>query len=211
MLYRNIGKLLFDLTLALVLLPIILIPITSISIILLIAQGSPVIYKGKRSGYKGEYFYIYKFRTMSPDQEKKGGDTTSLNDPRITFVGKYLRQFKLDELPQIFNIIRGNMSFVGPRPELPFYTSQYTEREKEILSVKPGITDYFSIDYSSLDKTAGENSDKNFEKYILPIKNEKRLYYVKNLSFFTDIFIIYKTILVIFKKMVGAEEVKKID
>lgn len=208
MLYRDLGKSTFDWMLVAVTLPFLLLPIVTISIVLFLIQGRPIIYQGKRSGYLGKIFYIYKFRTMSLNQEKSGGDTTALNDPRITFLGKYLRKFKVDELPQIFNILKGEMSFVGPRPELPFYVDQYNAEQREILSVKPGITDYFSIEYPSLDKAAGENSDEVFEKYILPIKNEKRLYYVRSLSFKTDVLILFKTILVIIKKIFGRESIR---
>jgi lipopolysaccharide/colanic/teichoic acid biosynthesis glycosyltransferase len=211
MFYKNIGKKVFDLTLAFVLLPFLLLPIVIITLILLFVQGKPIIYKGKRTGYRGKEFYLYKFRTMSLNQEKVGGDTTALNDPRITFLGKYLRKFKADELPQIFNILKGEMSFVGPRPELPFYTNQYNSAQKEILSVKPGITDYFSVEYSSLDKAAGENSDETFENHILPIKNSKRLNYIKSISFKTDILILLRTLLVIFQKILGKESIRDND
>jgi lipopolysaccharide/colanic/teichoic acid biosynthesis glycosyltransferase len=138
---------------------------------------------------------MYKFRTMIANKEKIGGDTTALNDSRITPVGAFLRRYKIDEIPNFFNVLKGEMSIVGPRPELPYYTKQYTEKERIILSVKPGITDFSSIELRYLDKIVGKHdSDKVFEEKILPIKNKLRIKYVKDQSFITDIFIILKTL-----------------
>ena len=147
----------------------------------------PALYLGKRIGLNGKQFWIYKFRTMHVNREKAGGDTTALNDPRITRIGSFLRRFKLDELPQLINVLKGEMSLVGPRPELSHYTDRYTMEEKQILSVKPGITDLSSVKFSALDERVGAvDADVVFERTILPEKNRLRLQYVRERSFFLD-------------------------
>lgn len=176
----------------------------------LIKFSSPgsIFYLGVRSGQNGVPFKIFKFRTMVVNAEHIGGGTTALNDPRITKIGKYLREYKLDELPQLFNVLRGEMSLVGPRPELLHYTQQYTECERVILSVRPGITDLSSIEFVSLDKLVGSNNaDAVYEKKVLKRKNELRIKYVENQSFWLDMKIIFMTIqrimLKIFKSIEG--------
>jgi lipopolysaccharide/colanic/teichoic acid biosynthesis glycosyltransferase len=108
-------------------------------------DGGPVFYRVVRVGLHGKPFRIFKFRTMVVDAEKLGASSTSDDDPRITGIGKSLRKYKLDELPQLINVLKGDMSFVGPRPEVKKFTDLYTEEEKAILTVKPGITDWASI------------------------------------------------------------------
>jgi lipopolysaccharide/colanic/teichoic acid biosynthesis glycosyltransferase len=162
----------------------------------------PVFYRGVRTGKNGVPFQIYKFRTMVDKAEKLGGGTTALEDPRVTRVGKFLRKFKFDELPQAINIIKGEMSVVGPRPELTRYTDIYDEEEKKILSVLPGITDYSSIELFSLDEIVGkDNADKVFEEKVLKKKNGLRLKYVYENNFIFDMKIIYKTFALLFKKI----------
>ena len=108
------------------------------------------------------------------------GGTTALNDPRITRTGKALRKLKLDELPQVYNVLLGSMSFIGPRPELLRYTEAYKGEEKIILEVRPGITDFSSIEFISLDEIVGaENADEMYEKYVLEKKNKLRIRYAK--------------------------------
>ncbi len=139
---------------------------------------------------------------MVDNAEKLGGGTTALGDPRVTRVGKFLRRFKFDELPQSINIIKGEMSVVGPRPELTRYTDMYDEEEKKILSVLPGITDYSSIELFSLDEIVGkDNADQVFEEKVLKKKNALRLKYVYENNFIFDMKIIYKTFALLFKKI----------
>ena len=156
----------------------------------------------QRVGVNYKLFTMYKFRTMHLNQEKKYGDTTGDNDPRINFIGKYLRRFQLDELPQIFNIIIGNMSFVGPRPELEYYYKNfYKKNDLKVLSVKPGITDFFSIAYPSLENIVGsDNPEDYYQKNILPKKIKLRIKYVNEISFFTDLKLLFKTVKVILVK-----------
>tara|TARA_B100000519_G_C14180690_1_gene408377 strand:- start:544 stop:972 length:429 start_codon:yes stop_codon:yes gene_type:complete len=140
---------------------------------------------------------------MVPNAERIGSGTTSLNDSRITPIGKFLRKYKLDELPQFINVIKGDMSIVGPRPELLEYVEKYTIEEKIILSIRPGITDYSSIKYSSLDKLVGEvDANRIFNEKILYERTQLRLKYVNEYNFFIDIKLIFLTILVILKKLI---------
>lgn len=184
-------------------LPIIIPIIVVISMAVKLDSSGSVFYLGVRTGRYGKPFKIYKFRTMVPDAEKIGGGTTALNDPRVTGLGAFLRKYKLDELPQFFNVLNGSMSFVGPRPELSAYTDNYKDFEKCILDVRPGITDLSSLEFSSLGECVGsDDSDRIFEEKILPIKNQLRVKYVQTQSFFLDIKIIIKTVFKIIKQKI---------
>jgi lipopolysaccharide/colanic/teichoic acid biosynthesis glycosyltransferase len=131
---------------------------------------------------------------MIVDAERKGGGTTALGDPRIFPLGRFVRRYKIDELPQLFNVLRGEMSLVGPRPELPIYTERYTEKERVILTVRPGITDLSSIRFSSLDEIVGDRyADRVFEEKVLPEKNRLRLHYVETQSLAGDLRILFLT------------------
>ena len=166
-----------------------------ISVIILIDNGFPIFYRAERGGYNGKTFKIFKFRSMVKNADKIGGGTTALNDSRITRVGAFLRKTKLDEIPQLFNILNGTMSIVGPRPELLRYTKQYEGVEKDILKVRPGITDYSSIEFINLDEiVGGENADEMYEKYVLKRKNELRVKYAHTVSLGTDIKLFWLTI-----------------
>lgn len=168
------------------------------------SSTGPVLYYGIRSGWWGRPFRILKFRTMVADAERQGGGTTALNDPRIFPFGRFLRDYKIDELPQLLNVLRGEMSLVGPRPELPFYTDRYTEKERKILTVRPGITDLSSIRFSSLDKIVGDrDADEVFEKKVLPEKNRLRLQYVETQSLVGDLKILLLTGWCILRKICG--------
>jgi lipopolysaccharide/colanic/teichoic acid biosynthesis glycosyltransferase len=129
------------------------------------------------------------------------GGTTAKNDDRVTRAGRVMRKLKLDELPQLFNIIRGDMSFVGPRPELLLYTNQYTKEQQCIMWVRPGITDRSSIVYIAQDEIVGEEDPVgNFERLILPKKNQMRVEYARNQSFSLDAQLFWETICGVFKK-----------
>lgn len=166
-----------------------------VAILIWIDSNGPVFYRGVRSGQNGHLFRIFKFRTMVTNAENVGGLSTGKDDPRITRVGKYLRRYKLDELPQLINVLKGEMSIVGPRPEMPEYTSQYEGEEKIILTVKPGITDYASLEFIQLGDVLGtDEPDRVYEEKIKPIKNALRVKYVKEQSLWGDLVIIFKTI-----------------
>lgn len=171
---------------------------------ILIEDGLPVFYRPLRGGYKNKPFRIFKFRTMVKNADKIGGGTTAMHDPRITKVGAVLRKTKLDETANLINILLGTMSFIGPRPELLKYTEQYEGDEKEILEVRPGVTDFSSIEFINLDEIVGEgNADEMYEKYVLKRKNELRIKYAESVGFGTDCKIFFKTIGKVFRKAFG--------
>lgn len=154
----------------------------------------PIFYRGLRTGYQGKPFRILKFRSMVVGADK-GAGTTSRNDPRVTPLGRFLRRYKLDELPQLVNVLVGEMSLVGPRPELPYYTELYRGDELLILQVRPGITDYASLHFSNLnDLIEDSDPDKAFEDKILGEKNRLRIQYVKERTYWIDIRLILRTI-----------------
>lgn len=168
-----------------------------------IDSGFPVFYKPLRAGYMNKPFRIYKFRTMVKDADK-GDGTTALNDPRITRVGKILRKIKLDEIPQLINVLNSTMSFIGPRPELLRYAEQYEGEEELILRVRPGITDFSSIEFINLDEIVGEeNPDEMYEKYVLKDKNRLRIKYAREVSAKTDAMLFFKTCWSVLKKAIN--------
>jgi len=181
---------------------IILSPIyLIISTLIILEDGMPVFYKPQRGGYRNKTFHIFKFRSMVKNADKIGGGTTALHDPRITKVGNFLRKTKLDEIPQLFNIIGGSMSFIGPRPELLRYTDQYEGEEKLIFEVRPGITDFSSIEFINLDEIVGQgDADEMYEKYVLKKKNQLRIKYAKEVSLTTDIRLFSLTVWRVIKK-----------
>jgi lipopolysaccharide/colanic/teichoic acid biosynthesis glycosyltransferase len=162
-------------------------------------DGGPVFYRGERVGFDGKPFRICKFRTMVIDAERIGGSCTSDNDPRITRIGRRLRKHKLDELPQLINVFRGEMSLVGPRPEVKYYTAMFSGEEKDILSVRPGITDWASIWNSDEGSflSGSENPDKAYMEFIRPRKLKLQLRYVREQSLAKDIKIIFLTLFAI--------------
>lgn len=175
-----------------------------ISIAILIDDGRPVFYRPLRGGYHNKPFRIFKFRTMVRNADQMGGGTTANHDPRITKVGNILRKTKLDETANLINILLGTMSFIGPRPELLQYTKQYVGEEKLILEVRPGVTDYSSLEFINLDEIVGnENADDVYEKNVLKEKNALRVKYAKTVSFRTDSSIFFRTIDRVFKKAFG--------
>lgn len=175
-----------------------------ISFLIAIEDGFPVFYRAERGGYKGKPFRICKFRSMVKNADRIGGGTTAFHDPRITKVGNVLRKTKLDEIPQIGQVFLGKMSLIGPRPELLRYANRYENEEKDILQVRPGITDFSSIEFINLDEiVGGENADEMYEKYVLKRKNELRVKYAQEVSFKTDIYILFKTLSAVFNKAFG--------
>lgn len=157
-------------------------------------DGFPVFYRAERGGYLGHPFRICKFRTMVKNADKIGGGTTALNDPRITRIGNVLRKTKLDEIPQIGQVFVGHMSLIGPRPELLKYARRYKGEERDILRVRPGITDFSSVKFINLDEIVGDkNADEMYEKYVLKNKNRLRVRYAHTVSLRTDAYILAKT------------------
>jgi lipopolysaccharide/colanic/teichoic acid biosynthesis glycosyltransferase len=172
-----------------------------IAILIKLDSEGPVFYRGERVGKDGRPFRIFKFRTMVKDAEKMGGPSTSADDPRLTKIGKFLRKYKLDELPQLINVLKGEMSLVGPRPEVKMYVDMLKPEEKEIIfSVKPGMTDLASLwDFHEEEVLKGsEDPEKTYMEKIRPKKIQLQIEYVKNHSFLLDLKIILKTILKLF-------------
>ncbi|WP_455586487.1 sugar transferase [Bacteroides sp.] len=141
-------------------------------------------YKQLRVGRYGRDFYVYKFRSMRMGADKKGLITVGGRDPRITRIGYFIRKYKLDELPQLFNVLKGDMSLVGPRPEVRKYVELYTEEQRKVLSVRPGITDYASIEYMDENTILGQadDPDKAYVELIIPDKIRCNMRYINNLS-----------------------------
>lgn len=199
--YNRFFKRIIGLLLAIILLAILWPFYFIISLAVAIEDGFPVFYRPQRGGYHNNPFRIFKFRSMVKNADKIGGGTTALNDPRITKVGNFLRKTKLDEIPQLFNIIGGSMSFIGPRPELLRYTDQYEGEEKLIFEVRPGITDFSSIEFINLDEIVGQgDADEMYEKYVLKKKNALRIKYAKEVSFGTDVKLFSLTVWRVIKK-----------
>lgn len=173
-----------------------------VSAAIVLEDGPPVLYRAPRGGYKNKTFKICKFRSMVKNADQIGGYTTAFHDPRVTKVGAVLRKTKIDEIPQLYNIIKGEMSFVGPRPEVLEYVNRFSGQEKYILQVRPGITDYSSLKFINLDELVGEkNADEFFQKEILGQKNKLRLKYVAEISFMTDCKIFFWTITGVLKRI----------
>ncbi|NMF07010.1 sugar transferase [Clostridium beijerinckii] len=195
--FNKVVKRIFDLicsTLGLIVLSPILIVI---AIRIKTDSDGPVFFKQIRIGEKNKEFEILKFRTMVVDAEKLGRQITVGNDSRITKIGAFLRKYKLDELPQLINVFKGDMSLVGPRPEVPRYVNMYNEEQRRVLEVKPGITDLASIRYRDENDLLGEaeNPDDFYINTIMPDKLALNLEYINKNNIFLDIYIILKTII----------------
>jgi len=182
---------------------VVLLPaLLAIAALILTCDGRPVLYRGLRIGRFGKPFRIFKFRTMVAGAEQLGGSATSDIDTRITRTGRTLRKHKLDELPQLLNVLRGEMSLVGPRPEVPEYVALCSGPEQLILTVKPGITDWASLwdaDEGAL-LARFPDPERTYLDVIRPEKIKLQLHYVRTCSFWIDLLIMWKTIYaVIFK------------
>jgi lipopolysaccharide/colanic/teichoic acid biosynthesis glycosyltransferase len=164
------------------------------------SRGS-VFYKQKRIGKNENEFLLYKFRTMRPNADKNGQLTVGMRDPRITNIGYFLRKYKLDEFPQFINVLLGQMSIVGPRPEVKEYTDLYTIEQKKVLLVKPGITDYASLYYFNENEILGnaEDPQKTYIEEVMPAKLKLNQKYVAEQSLTTDLKIMWQTFLRILK------------
>ncbi len=195
---KRLFDIIFSFTGLLVLSPFILI----ISLIIRFNDGGHVFYMAPRVGINGRIFRMFKFRSMVVNADKIGASSTTSSDSRITGIGKFLRKYKLDEIPQLINVFIGNMSIVGPRPEVKYFTDMFNGEEKAILSVKPGITDWASVLFSDEGKIleGAVDPDKAYMELIWPEKKRLQLKYVNNHSFWTDIKIIFLTLRAIFIK-----------
>lgn len=167
-----------------------------ISLLIIFDSKGGVFYIQKRIGKNFKDFGIIKFRTMRPDSDKRGLLTVGGRDSRITKAGYFLRKYKLDELPQLINVFKGEMSFVGPRPEVKKYVDLYNEEQKKVLIVKPGITDNASIEFSNENEILGKYADaeKAYIEIVMPAKLNLNLNYINHQNFINDMKIIFKTI-----------------
>ncbi len=168
----------------------------AIALAIKLEDGGPVIFRQERIGYRGRPFTIWKFRTMVVDAERLGRRLTVGRDPRITRVGHWLRKAKLDELPQLVNVLVGQMSFVGPRPEVPQYVALYTPAQRQVLDLVPGITDEASIAYRNESDmlAASVDPEETYIMDIMPAKIEANLAYAKRASVWRDIGVIFRTL-----------------
>ncbi len=169
-------------------------------IIVLTSKGGG-FYKQIRVGKNGADFSLYKFRSMRKDADKGSLITVGGRDPRITKIGYFIRKFKIDELPQLFNVLKGDMSLVGPRPEVRKYVDLYTDEQKKVLSVRPGITDYASIEYVDENEILGKSSDpdKTYIDEIMPAKIKLNMKYIENQTLKEYFKIIFLTVFKIFR------------
>ena len=201
--YKDLGKRFFDLICSFVGFIILSPLLVLVAIFIKLDSKGPIFFFQERMGKDGKIFKLIKFRSMhvDPVQEKKG--FTPGDRSRITKVGKFIRKTKIDELPELINVIKGDMSLVGPRPEVPNYKHIYTGKYKEILSLKPGITDPASIKYKDEEEILAkyDNPEEIYVNRILPDKLEMNLRYKDNITFFNDLRIILATIAsLLFKK-----------
>ena len=158
-------------------------------------DGGPVLYTSQRVGKGGKLFSIYKFRSMVQGADRVGGGLTVRGDRRVTRVGRVLRGTKMDELPQLLNVLKGDMSLVGARPENPVYVERYTAEQREILRYRPGITSPASLKYKNEEQMLGEgDSETLYLEKILPHKLSVDLAYLKRRTVFSDVIVILQTI-----------------
>jgi len=186
----------FDVALSFVAL-VFLIPLfLVIGALIKLNSPGPVFYRGTRIGLHGEPFRIFKFRTMVFDADMKGPSSTAADDNRITPIGRFVRRFNIDELPQFINVLTGKMSIVGPRPQVPWAVRLYTEEERTILSVRPGITDWATIWVRDEGERLRGSSDpdRDYLDKVWPEKRRLQLEYVRDHSLLTDIRIMLKTL-----------------
>lgn len=178
--------------------PILLI----VSLAIALSSKGGVFYKQSRVGLNGVNFNILKFRTMFTGSDKKGLLTVGDRDPRVTPIGYYLRKYKLDELPQLINVLIGDMSLVGPRPEVSKYVNLYSKEDRVVLSIKPGITDYASIYFRNENEilNSSSNPEKKYIEEVMPMKLELNKKYIEEKGLLTDLKIIFMTLKSIFHK-----------
>ena len=162
-----------------------------------LSDGGPIFYRQQRVGQGERLFAILKFRSMVLNADKLGISVTKEGDPRITRIGRFLRKTKLDELPQLWNVLRGDMSFVGPRPEVPRYVAHYTTEQRQVLTLKPGITDLATLEFRNEEELllTAVDTEKFYLEYCVPRKIELNLAYARQATVWKDVKIILKTVL----------------
>ena len=188
--YSIYIKRFLDIVISIIILPLVLIIGIPVAILIFLEDNGPIFYNGERLGKNGKIFEMHKFRTMKVNSEdirnKDGSTFNGENDPRLTKIGKILRKTSIDKLPQIINVIKGDMSLIGPRPDLPEHIKLYTKKEKEKLKVLPGITGYNQAYY------------RNSITWKKRLKND--IYYVEKMSFLLDLKILFNTVVMVARK-----------
>lgn len=191
------AKRIFDLVLStaglIVLAPVLLL----IAIAIKLSDHGPVLFRQTRVGFCGSQFQILKFRTMIPRSEHAGTSVTAGGDPRVTRIGRFLRRTKLDELPQLWNVLYGDMSFVGPRPEVPRYVAEYSEQQRQVLQLRPGITDVATLAYRNEEELlrGAEDVEAVYLNEIMPKKIALNLAYAGRANLWQDTKVIVATVL----------------
>lgn len=195
-------KRIFDLIFSFLGIVLLLIPGFVIALLILFDSKGGIFYRQIRVGKNQKLFGIYKFRTMTLSSDSKGLLTVGNRDHRITRIGYFLRKYKIDELPQLFNVFFGSMSFVGPRPEVEKYVALYSDLQLQVLNVKPGLTDYASLEYIDENEllSQSDNPEKTYIEQIMPKKIELALMYVNQQSLQLDISILIRTFIKIIKR-----------
>ena len=180
---------------------IILSPLFAlIALLIRLTSPGPVFYRARRVGQGGREFTLYKFRSMVADADRRGPGITTAGDPRVTSIGRVLRRTKLDELPQLWNVLRGDMSPVGPRPADPRYAALYPPEQRRVLDVRPGITSLASIEYRNEEAVLhGPDWGQRYIHEVMPAKLAIDLRYVQRATLFTDLLIILRTLLALFR------------
>jgi lipopolysaccharide/colanic/teichoic acid biosynthesis glycosyltransferase len=195
-------KRIFDLSVSIILLGLFAPFYLLTALLIKLDSPGPVHFKALRVGKNGSLFKLFKFRTMKVNSSNSGPAITQKADPRITRVGKVLREIKVDEIPQLWNVIRGDMSLVGPRPEDPRYVEKYDEEQRKVLLVKPGLSSPASIEYRHEEKllsTQADNLEDYYVRQVMPKKLKIDLDYVENQSLIRDVAICFKTAYTIIK------------
>lgn len=199
--YRDGLKRIFDFLMALVMLAVLWPLLLLIAAAVKLTSNGPALFRQERGGLKGEYFTLLKFRSMAVDHQAESTGFEPGAGMRVTGVGKFLRKTKLDELPQLINVLKGDMSFVGPRPEVRTYIELYPQRWREVHSVRPGITDPASIEFRNEEDilAAAEDPEREYRDEILPRKLDLYEEYVNGIGPLTDLKLIFATVAVVLK------------
>ena len=198
--YVSGGKRILDFFTAAIGLVFLLPGFLFVALLSKLTSPGPIFYRQERVGRAGRTFKIVKFRTMQIDADKHGPSITASSDSRITSLGRIMRTLKIDEIPQLWNVLKGEMSLVGPRPEIPLYVKSYTEEQKRVLTILPGITDPSSIAYRNEEELLAQqaNPERYYQEVILPHKLSLNMEYIQNRSLKYDLSLLAKTLFSIF-------------
>jgi lipopolysaccharide/colanic/teichoic acid biosynthesis glycosyltransferase len=197
-----------DIAVALIALPFLMLLFAVVSLAIVLESPGRPYYRGRRVGKDGKPFLMWKFRTMVSGADRIGGAVTTPNDPRITKVGRFLRNSKLDELPQFLNLLTGDITLIGPRPEDPSFVAKYTPEQREILSVKPGITGPTQLHYTGVEAEVipdGANADQYYIEHLLAQKIGMDIEYARRRTFFSDCRVLWQSISLIMRAVAGPQ------